>query len=171
MTKSMAKFFLCCVLLICISCSAPPAENYWIYRNLSPGIDGRQVVIDADRKKLSVGDLAVSLEICPKSEAFLCFASEFLSFTVPRDLSESSDRWNYGGIEYQILAHRDEMILGQDMSIFIVGAKIVENDLVFYFSKQRGLIAIGGASPISTLMLNVGYCGFGAETDCDEAPR
>ena len=169
-TNSMTKFFSCCVLLICISCSAPPAESYWIYRSLSAGLHGPEIVIDAGAEKLTVGDLTVDLEICSQSEEFLCFASEFLSFAVPRDLSENSAPWNIGGTEYSVLAHRDEMILGQNVSLFIVGASIEGNDLVFYFSKHRGLIALGGANRAGTPLLGVGYCGFGAEIDCRSAP-
>lgn len=162
----MTKFLLCCVFLVCISCSAPTPESYWIYRSLSEDLHGREIVIDAGREKLSIGDLAVRLEICSKTEEFICFASEFLSFAVPRDLSETSASWQFGGTEYRVLAHRDEMILGQKMSLFFLGANIEGNDLVFYFSKQRGLIAIAGASNTGAPLFGIGYCGFGAEINC-----
>ena len=162
----MTKFFLCCVLFILMSCSAPPAESYWIYRSLNPGMDGPEVVINADSKRISVTDLGGSLEICSQTEEFFCFASEFLSFAVHRDLSENSAPWNYGGTEYSVLAYHDEVILGQNLALFIIGTSIEGRDLVFYFSKQRGLIALGGANRTATPLLSVGYCGFGAEINC-----
>jgi hypothetical protein len=165
----MTKFFSCCVLFVCIACSAPTPESYWIYRGLSEDLHGPELVIDAGRETLTVGDLAVKLEICSKTEEFICFASEFLSFAVPRDLSETSAPWQFGGTEYRVLAHRDEMVLGQKVSLFILGANIEGNDLVFYFSKQRGLIALAGANRTGVPLLGVGYCGFGAAIDCRTA--
>ena len=132
-------------------------------------MQGPEIVIDAGREQLTIGDLGENLEICSQTEEFICFASEFLSFAVPRDLSETSGAWQFGGTEYRVLAHRDEMILGQNVSLFIVGANIEGNDLVFYFSKQRGLIALGGANSTGMPLLGVGYCGFGAEIDCRTA--
>ena len=162
----MTKLSLCCVLVICMSCSAPPAESYWIYRNLSTGMDSPEVVINADGRTISVTDLAAPLEICSQTEEFLCFTSEFLSFAVPRDLSEDSATWNYDGAEYSLLAYQDELILGQELSLFIIGTSMEGRDLVFYFSKERGLIALGGTNPTATPLLSVGYCGFGAEINC-----
>ena len=164
--KSMTKFFSCGVLLVCVACSAPTPENYWIYRNLSEDLRGREIVIDAGREQLTVRDLAVNLEICSQTEEFICFSSEFLSFAVPRNLSEKSGPWSFGGTEYRVLAYRDEMILGQNISLFFVGANIDGNDLVFYFSKQRGLIALAGSNGTGTQLFGVDYWGFGADIDC-----
>jgi len=129
---------------------------------------GPEVVIDAGRKRISVRDLAAPLDICSQTEKYLCFSSEFLSFAVPRNLSEKSTAWNYGGTDYNVLEYRDELILGQELSLYFIGTSIEGRDLVFYFSKERGLFALGGADRVATIF-SVGYCGFGAEINCGPA--
>jgi len=164
--KTMTKLILCFALLTCMSCSKPPVEHYYGYRHLSPGNAGAVVTIDADRLTISVTDLGASLEICPPAHEFICFNSDLLSFAVPRDLSENSAPWSYSGTEYRVLSHRDERILGQFVSLFIIGANLEGSDLVFYFSKHRGLIALGPAGETGTPLFGIDYCGFGAEISC-----
>ena len=170
MSGLMIRFVFCC-LYLCLCCTASAVENRWIYRSLGPDMRSPEIIIDANRKVLTAGDLSTGLEICRSTESYYCFSSDFLSFAVPKDLSEESESWVYGGVEYRVLGHRKELVLGQEFSVFYIGTNAEGSDLVFCYSKKRGLIALSGASRPGTPLLIVDYCGFGAESKCRVKPR
>lgn len=159
-----------CLLLALASCKGADAREMSIYRSFP--IDGvhSEVRLDRNRGKLTLGDLMVDLQICADAESFKCFSSEFLSFAVPKDLVSPTAPWTVGEVEYRLVGYSEEMFLGQAAGVFAITARINDTDLVFYYTKQRGLLGISGLNAGSTLLLSIEYCGFGAANDCTEPP-
>lgn len=171
MNMTTIRLTILCCLLGFLACAAIADDDYWVYRSISEEANSPEIVIDGIDGRLSVGDLGVSLNVCSGGSAYVCFGSEFLSFAVPRDLSEISKTWVYDDVEYFVQRYSNEMLLGQDLNLYIINAKSKNNNLVYYYSTERGLIGIGNAKDKGQPLLSVDYCGFGPLDGCASPGR
>ncbi len=120
-----------------------------------------------DEASLRIYDKETSLTFCPEESDFKCFKSQWLVFSIPRNLQTTNERWSAGELDFEIKDQIQAHILGQKLELIEVVSGQQGRQIRFLFSKERGLLAIGYLERAPALLSDQ-YCGFAAPDYCME---
>lgn len=162
--------FLKAVVVVFAMILAPlvaAAEGRWAYRYPIERDSGFSISKRAE--KLKIGSLMLDVKFCSKADRYICFESEGMSFSVPRDLStKDTASWSHGNHRYDAALMRAPLkILGTNVKIYQIDSPTQDPRMRFFYSKERGLV---GAKVLNSdekvLLLLEQACGFGASHAC-----
>jgi hypothetical protein len=145
---------------------ASASNDAWDYRLPIERSSGFS--LSQQTKKMEIGGLSLAAKFCSERDRYICFATEGLSFSVPRDLSPDASSWLYGKHRYEaVLMPVPFKIFGKTIKVYQIDSKTQDPQMSFFYSKEHGLV---GAKILSNnekalLLLEQG-CGFGAAADC-----
>lgn len=112
-------------------------------------------------------DLLHDATICDENSKYFCVVTKGFSFHVLKNLTKAVKGWSVDGIEYKSQLNERIQIFGLADEIYLIDRKEGDNTIRYLYSKNRGLIGIGGfTEKSSSLFLLSSYCGFGASESC-----
>jgi hypothetical protein len=157
-------------LVLCFNCASCADLEYVNYSVSDSYMNGKeQFSIRVKDGKLLGRDTIDDLQICQKDAQFICFYGPAINFSVPRAGVSIGQSWSNAGTEFSAIREESIEILGVKIPVFVIRSKNLGKESYFYYSEERGLIAIKSvdiASDIAHFYVATATCGFGAKADC-----
>jgi hypothetical protein len=163
----MRVFFRLFAALLGLGFSFCAWGQHWRYVDQIDQLN--DIVIQRGPNQSSMGHVGFDAGFCDAKEPFFCFHVGTIKFAVPKDSKAFTNKksWAFDGHEYVISGTKSMNILGQQIQVFYVDSATQSIKLRFYYSAERGLIAIRGlGTEFNRLLILEERCGFAAPASC-----
>lgn len=162
----MSKLLCSLAFFSSLSLSSTVLAEQWLYR--SPLALQNIFIIESSPDSYSFGDLKFEAEFCSFEEDYHCIKAEGFEFFVPKDLDSVEREWVKNNKHYTISTMKEVYFLGKKDEILSITQEHKDWKIQFLYSKENGLLGIGGiASDSSTgFYLLESKCGFAASKLC-----
>lgn len=141
----MSKYILVKVsisLIIFIISFEAFADNI-SYQYKNPFNPTKMIVLDLEQKRITVGDIGASISICGRNDLYICFANNYIKFSVPTKGIKYKDKWEFEGVEFINTGLRKINFLGSSTDVYGIEADLHDVTYRYLYSEQYGLVAIG----------------------------
>lgn len=147
------------------ACSQPAFSGVMqaagVYRYVSYSYGGEgftEIKIDLIDGKIVYPHTFSELRLCDSRATGPCFTSAPLSFCMPETM-DISRSWKCAGKRFEFIEDQKIQIFGEAIPVVVVRSE----DVYFYFSDSRGLLAIKftGDTALSEFYISMGRNGFG----------
>lgn len=132
------------------------------------GDQAREIAISPDKAEVNVGHHGMRGTFC-NSGGFFCFRSDELAFAVPKEFGQAAlpSKWTFDGQEFiASKSVEDISILGTRLRVHYIDIPGASPPMRYWYDLERGVVAIQGLSPNSTVFLLTRECGFAARVEC-----
>ena len=152
-------------------CSTPSTR--FEYRGLtaeSVFIDEDGFAIDLARGVHWRGHSGLGLYVCLEKEPLYCFHSSAMSFAVPRSAPKVGDAWTSRNKRFRVTDEGEFDLLGVRSKVMAIASD--DAPLVFYYSMDRGLLAISRRSSSEGAPdLFISTKGYGFPSSCPKMKK
>jgi hypothetical protein len=161
----MNSNFFAIVILSLVSFQALSKEYRYIDYSVSDSFENGRVklVLDVSSGYVKSSDWVERLDVCDQASGYYCFSYKAVSFYVPRSAISVDEKWNGGGISFNVLRAETLHIFDVNKEVFVIKATRGDRNDLFYYSEDDGLIAIkhdrGNSRRVGFFMI-VGIKGF-----------
>ncbi len=161
--ENYMRFFM--TLLACLISLSVSAEQ-WIYKDI---IDQERVIrIETNPDNMAVDGKMSSATFCAADAEYICIRADDFSFHFPKYISSSTRSWSVDGCSYSVSSHHHASYFGVKYEVYVVTKDIGNGTIYYLYSKEGGLLGIGGkGADTSTMYLVDSKCGYGASLTCE----
>lgn len=161
----MKNFIWLFYLVFLVSCAQSIKAEQWQY--IDPLYPDELFGITTEPNSFGINNLYLDAEICSVQDKYICIKTKGFSFYVPKKIEGKESSWTVNGITFKAHLMRDFRVLGVSEPLVYIIDSTGDHELRFLFSKERGLIAMGGSNKSkSRLFILSTACGFGANKTC-----
>ena len=150
-------------ILIFGNTMAVNARSSWTYAPFGEGSSA--ISISTDPGGITSHLYNGKVSFCGAKEKYYCFASEGLSFSVPKKIRGDSTWGKFNDTFHLMKLPVPFRVLGREIPVYKISAK--KSEMEFYYSDVFGLISFRLKSTnYSPVFIIQEKCGFGSSVSC-----